>query len=154
MLLIFMTLLVTIDVVWDIVFNQPIHNVVEIVSVYFMVALVFFPMGEVEQKDEHIGADVLVQYLGEKHQAILKIVTYSISLAFVLILFSQTLDDAIKAMHTNEKIMGSSLIVIWPSRFSLPIGFGLLALAMLAKILDAVTWLIQSRKNSESRGQV
>ena len=35
-------------------------------------------------------------------------------------------------------IMGSGLLVVWPSRFALPLGFGLLALAMLVTFLGTL----------------
>lgn len=130
-----MAVLVTADVLWDLIFGRPITNTIEIVSIYLMIAIVFLPMGLVELRGEHIKADIISTLLGRKMQAALQIVVATISFIFILILVYQTSVDAIEAYQKNERIMGTSLLVIWPSRFSLPIGFSLFALAMLSNAL-------------------
>lgn len=127
-----MAFLVTADVVWDLVFGRPITNAIEIVSIYLMIAIVFLPMGFVELRGEHIGADIVSQFLKPRANTILRILVAVVSVGFLLVLVYQTATDAAEALEKNERIMGSSLLVIWPSRFSLPIGFALFALAVLA----------------------
>lgn len=130
--------LVTADVLWDLIFGRPIANAIEIVSIYFMIAIVFLPMGFVELRGEHIRADIVSRFLSPRVQAILQLFVAFVSFLFLAVLVYQTSIDAVEAFEKNERVMGTSLLAIWPSRFSLPIGFGLLGLVMLTTALAGV----------------
>jgi TRAP-type C4-dicarboxylate transport system permease small subunit len=142
--LVAMAFLVTMDVVWDLAFGRPIPNAIEIVSIYLMIAIVFLPMAFVEMRGEHIGADIISQLLRPRAKTVLRAVVAAVSVGFLLVMVFQTTIDAVEALEKNERIMGTSLLVIWPSRFSLPIGFALFALAIVAKAL------VDTRSNQTS----
>ena len=127
-----MALLVSADVIWDLVFARPLPNVLEIVAIYLMIAVVFLPMAFVEMRGEHIGADVISQMLRPRARTVLKVVVALVSFGYLLVLAFQTGVDAIEAFEKNERIMGTSLLIIWPSGFTLPFSFFLFALAVLA----------------------
>ncbi|HBM14119.1 MAG TPA: hypothetical protein DD390_15610 [Rhodospirillaceae bacterium] len=46
--------------------------------------------------------------------------------------------DSLRAMSSREIVMGASLIEIWPSRFFMPISFGLLVLACLLRAAKVI----------------
>ncbi|PVH27258.1 hypothetical protein DDE20_18555 [Pararhodobacter oceanensis] len=130
-----MAFLVTADVAWDLAFGRPIANAIEIVSIYLMIAIVFLPMGFVELRHDHIGADIISRLLSPRVQSTLRVVVALVSFCFLLVIVYQTGVDAFEALAKNERIMGTSLFSIWPSRFSLPIGFSIFALAILSNTL-------------------
>ena len=138
LMLLAMMVAVTADVVTDLVVGRPITNVIEIVSVYLMVAIVFLPLGQVELRNDHIGADILADRLPRRIRTGLYVAVTLVSVAFVLVLFYQSLIDALKAMDRREMIMGTRLLYVWPSRFSLPIGFFLFAVALVANMVKTV----------------
>lgn len=130
--LIAMMLLVNADVAAAWILGQPITNVIEIVAFYLMTAIVFLPMGSAEGHDEHIKTDVLVQRLRRGVQLLLSVATGVLMAATLAALTWVSIDKAIAATRQGEMMMGTTLIEIWPSRWLLPIGFGLYAVSVLA----------------------
>ena len=61
-----------------------------------------------------------------------------VSIAFLLILTYQTFLDAVNSTAKNETIMGSVFVVIWPSKWALPIGFTAITIVMLLHIRSAL----------------
>ena len=49
-----MMLQITLDVVCKYLFNWPIPMTLETVATYYMVALVFLPLGQVTRKEDHL----------------------------------------------------------------------------------------------------
>lgn len=130
--LIAMMLLVNADVAAAWILGRPITNVIEIVAFYLMTAIVFLPMGSAESHDEHIKTDVLVQRLRRGMQILLSVATGVLMAITLAALTWVSIDKAIDATRQGEMMMGTTLIEIWPSRWLLPIGFGLYAVSVLA----------------------
>ena len=89
-------------------------------------------MGSAESHNEHIKTDVLMQRLRRGAQLLLSIVTGVLMAATLAALAWVSLDKALAATRQGEMMMGTTLIEIWPSRWLLPIGFGLYAVSVLA----------------------
>lgn len=122
---------VSVDVFMKYVFGQPIENMLETVSYYLMVAIVFLPMASVESEHGHISADLVVQALPKRARNYLYLLTTLVGVLIVGLFAYQTAIDAIESTQKREIQMGTQLIYIWPSRWFLPLGFTLLGLAML-----------------------
>ncbi len=137
-ILIGMMLLVTLDVASSYLLGRPIENVIEVVAFYFMVSIVFLPLGSAEFHDEHIKTDVLVQRLGRGARLVLALLTGSLTLITLVALVWVSIDKAIWATRQGEMMMGTTLIEIWPSRWILPIGFGLYLLGVIVVIAREV----------------
>src|SRR6266567_2009403 len=60
--LILMMLHVNADVVGRLLLNHPIPVTIEVVSYYYMVAVIFLPLAAVERADHHIAVDLLSQH--------------------------------------------------------------------------------------------
>lgn len=126
------------DVVGRLFFNHPVYGTTEIVSFYYMVGAVCLPLAYIELRDEHITVDVF--YL--KMPLVMRRVVFVISLLATALFFGlfayQSWFDSLRAMGSREIVMGSSLIEIWPSRFFMPLSFGVLVLACLLRIVKVV----------------
>ena len=127
------------DVGLNIFFRKPIEGNMEIISIYHMVLLVFLPLASVELKHEHINADLLVQTFSAKWRRITYLFGALITLIFLGLLMVQTWKDAIKSFEINEVVMGSVYVLVWPAKFSLPIGFFAMILVVIMHMVHAIT---------------
>jgi TRAP-type C4-dicarboxylate transport system permease small subunit len=132
--LVLMMLQVVADVVMKYLLDSPIEGSLEIVSFYYMVAVVFLPLAMVELRREHITVDLVVQLLPRRAQGWVYAAGCLVSAGFFAILAWQTYLDALRATRINEVMMGSIYVTIWPSRWALPVGF---AMIMAATLLHA-----------------
>ena len=133
-----MMLLVFADAMSSYLLGRQIRNSFEIVALYMMVAIVFLPMGSVELSHEHITTDLVVQAMPPWARLGLYVLSQLIGAAFVALLCYQTALDALRSYGRNEMVMGTTMMIIWPSRFFLPVGFGFLVLCMLSNVVTAL----------------
>lgn len=132
-----MMLHVCADVVAKYVFNMPIRGTLEIVSNYYMVAVVFLPLALVERRNAHISVEIVSQHLPLRVQTILIGVVCLVCIGFYGMFFWQSLIDAIAKYEIGEYIRGQIRIVNWPSRFMLPVGLGAIILVLAWKSVRA-----------------
>lgn len=134
-----MMLHITIDVGVRYFFNGQIVGTLEWVSFYYMVALVFLALGYVEMKSENIRVDLFVQMMPNSVQLGLYVFACLLGIVFFGMLFWQSLSDAIGATQRGEEAMSNFRFLIWPARWTLPIGFAGVLLAIFANLLRAIT---------------
>ena len=127
------------DVGLNVFFRKPIEGNMEIISIYYMVLLVFLPLASVELKHEHIYADLLVQTFSARWRRFTYLFGGLITLVFLSLLLIQTWKDAIKSFEINEVVMGSVYVSVWPAKFSLPIGFFAMILVVIMHMVHAIT---------------
>lgn len=126
------------DVVLKYAFNAPIENNLEIVSFYYMVAVVFLPLALVERRHEHISVDLFVLWLPGSAQRAVYSFAATLACGFFALLAYQTCIDALHATKIGEVMMGTNLVPIWPSRWFLPVGLLLVSLTCLNHALRAL----------------
>ncbi len=126
------------DVLMKYFFNAPITGTVETVAFYYMVGVVFLPLPFIEFRGKHIAVDLLVQLLPDTGQRICLGIALLLSCIFFTMMAWQAAIDAWHAMHVGEIVMGPTELVIWPSRFILPISFGFVALVSAVRLLIEV----------------
>jgi TRAP-type C4-dicarboxylate transport system permease small subunit len=127
-----------IDVVLRAGFNNPIEGNLEVVSLYHMVAVVFLPLALVELKREHISVDLFVAAFSARVQIGFYVFAQIVALMFLSLLFYRTLLDALHSTRINQVVMGSALLVIWPAKWMLPVGFGAMMLAVASNAASAL----------------
>lgn len=127
---------VCIDVFMRFVLGRQIEATIEIVSAYYMVALVFLPLAYVERSDGHIAADVVVQLLSPRTRFVLRRLVDAVVLIAMGILCYCTLVEAVNRTIEGELWRsGESLLPIWLSRWLLPIGSGAMVLTIIARLI-------------------
>jgi TRAP-type C4-dicarboxylate transport system permease small subunit len=131
--LILMMLHIAADVVARYIFNSPLHGTVEIVSAYYMVAVVFLPLAMIERGNGHIVVELVTQHLPRRVQEVLIGVVAMVSALYFAVFAWQTWGDALKKYAVGETALGTVQVTIWPTRFYLPLGCGLIALVLLHK---------------------
>lgn len=133
--LILMMLHISADVIARYIFNSPLHGTVEIVSGYYMVAVVFLPLAMIERRNAHIVVELVTQHFPRRAQEWLIGLVALVSAAYFAAFAWQTWSDALKQYRIGEVALGTVEVTIWPTRFYLPIGCGLIALVLLYKAL-------------------
>lgn len=131
--LILMMLHITAEVVARYVFNSPLHGTVEIVSAYYMVAVVFLPLAMIEWVNGHIVVELLTQHFPRRVQEVLIGVVALVSALYFGAFTWQTWGDALQKFAVREVTLGTVAVTVWPTRFYLPIGCGLITLVLIYK---------------------
>ncbi|MDX3895565.1 TRAP transporter small permease [Pusillimonas sp.] len=132
----------TLDVIMTYVMRQPFEGTVEIVSRYYMVAVVFLPLAFIQASDKHIVAELLAERLSKRMQLLCQCLTWILMAAFGLALAWQCSLEAMRMTAINEQFQTSTYFIpTWPSRW-IPVFAGALifaqALVSLAKDLMRV----------------
>lgn len=130
--LITMMIVVVLDVSLKYLFHQPVPGTLEMVSYLFMAACAFLPFAFVQKKEGHIVMTLATDWLPANALRLLVGVTSLIGAAYMF-LFSWS--SGVEAMEMT--LIGESTsaiyfeIPIWPARWFVPIGAGLMAIWML-----------------------
>ncbi len=131
--LVAMMLHVNIDVLGRYLFNAPLPMTTEVVSAYYMVAVVFLPLAAIEWSDGHISVEIISQFIGETPQRFLMLATGLVAAAYFAGITWRTWLVAIRKFEVGEFITGVAVLSIWPTRFLVPLGCGLIVLVLLIK---------------------
>jgi TRAP-type C4-dicarboxylate transport system permease small subunit len=129
------TVIVCVDVASRGLLNRSIQGASEFV-VLLLVALVFLGFAGAEAKGENFSVTILVHALKPRTQRLLKIVTNLISLAAVGLLAWTSWSRAIAATQAGEESYGTIAFPVWPSRLLIAFGLTMLALQLIAGLLD------------------
>ena len=127
---------VTIDVVLSQFVAEPLPGMVDYVSYYYMVGLVFLPLPFVEFTNEHVKVDLIHDLIPAAGRTVLDMLALALSAVFYGLLTWQTWIDALEKYAIGEKSMGMAAGTVWPGRFCLPLGAGLMVLLLLAKLIQ------------------
>lgn len=124
---------VNLDIACRYLFDAPLSGTIEIASYYYMIALVFLPLAAVERRNGHIAVELVSQKLSDRHQRILIGLVSLISAAYFGLLAWRLWLDAIEKAEVGETYAGSMSLPIWPPRFFMPLGCGLLVVLLVYK---------------------
>ena len=131
-----MMLHIVIDVFSKYAFNAPLEGTIEIVAGYYMVAVVFFPFAYVAYREGHIIVELFTRNLAPRKVRMLDGVIAIFTFAYLAVFTWQTLEEAIyRTVQLEIWETGTFMIAIWPSRWLLPIGGGLMAVYVLYRLV-------------------
>jgi len=130
---ILMMLHINLDVAMRYIFSAPFANTIEIVSTYYIVAIVFLPLALVERMNANIVVEILAQHLPKRVAELLIACVAIVTALYFGALAWHTGIDAMQKYEVGEIALGNSQITVWPTRFYLPIGCGLLVVVLLHK---------------------
>jgi TRAP-type C4-dicarboxylate transport system permease small subunit len=116
--------------------SRPLYGTIEVVSAYYMVAVVFLPLAYVTASERHIVVELFTRGLKDRRLLRWKGAVGVITFAYVLLFTWKTLEEAIERTAGREVWESSgSFIVVYPSRWLLPVGCGAMAVVALVKLL-------------------
>jgi len=135
--LVLMMLHVGADILLKILLNSPIMGTLETVSYYYMVSLVFLALPFVELRNEHVSVDLFFQKFPKNLQIIVYVLGTLLAAFYYGVFCYITFRDAVIATTQQETVMANFLFYVWPSRWALPLGSGLLVLMLLLNCVRA-----------------
>ena len=131
-----MALHIVADVAGRYIFRAPLPGTVEFVSRYYMVVLVFLPLALVQRRDTHFVAGLFTDNLRAPIKQRLIAVT-QVAMAVVAGLLAWCgVSAAEYATRTGEQVQAAEFVIMsWPGRWLVPLGFALMALQALINAL-------------------
>ena len=125
---------INLDVLGRYLFNAPLPMTTEVVSAYYMVAVVFLPLAAIEWRDGHISVEIITQFLGDRPLRLLLMATGLVAAAYFAAITWRTWLVAVDKFQIGEFTTGVAVLSIWPTRFLVPLGCGLIVVVLLIKI--------------------
>jgi TRAP-type C4-dicarboxylate transport system permease small subunit len=120
------------DVVGRYLFRAPLPGTVEFVSRYYMVILVFLPLAYVQTRGAHFVAGLFTDALPFRVKQALIAVTELAMTAVAALLAWRGVSAAIYATRNGEQVQAAEFVILtWPGRWLVPIGFSLMAACAL-----------------------
>lgn len=136
-LILFMTLIITGDVIGRSLFGLPIYFSTE-VSGYILVALTFLGLAYTQRKGKHIRIQLLTHHLPEHYQRYLDVVVLIIGIIIVGWLTWATKDPVIQNYVFHRKSITSLETPMWIPWLLVPVGFFMLTVEYIAEFLKTV----------------
>jgi C4-dicarboxylate transporter DctQ subunit len=137
-------LIVTYEVVMRSLFNAPTEWVIEI-SVYLIVVAGFLGLAVTYAEDKHIRVDLLTSRLPARTGKCLEIAVGVVALAFSLVFLVESWDMVATSLALDRTANSSIRMPLWIPQAALPIGFGLLLLQIIRRILLDIRALAAGR---------
>jgi TRAP-type C4-dicarboxylate transport system permease small subunit len=101
------------------------------VSAYYMTAVVFLPLAYVQRERGHVMIELFTMWVPNRGKAAID-GTVLLACAAALCVFTYaTYEKAVEMTARHEIWVGLLDVYVWPSRWFLPIGLGLMALYMI-----------------------
>lgn len=133
---------ISIDVVAKYIFRMPIPGTITVVSNYYMIIVAFLPLAFTERRNGHISVEVLTTHFPMWLQRVLNVLTLALALAVFAAITWQTWIEAGRAQKVGSfEIEHNIKLLIWPARYLLPLGCGLITLTLAAKL-----WIALARR--------
>jgi len=133
-----MMLLIVFDVLAKFVFNSPLPGTLIVVANYYMVATVYLPLAFVELKKDSIAVDLFFQWFPPPMKYLATLFGTLCSIAFFSILTYQSFRDAMGSFSIGEFVDGTFLVITWPSRFFLPLSFGIVVIVLVMRLIHEI----------------
>ncbi|MFY0634034.1 MAG: TRAP transporter small permease [Vannielia sp.] len=134
------------DVAGKYFFNQPLTGTLEIVSWYYMVACVFLPLAWVQIRRQHLTVEMFTMGLNRRQLAALDGVVSLLGLAYLVLLTWLVFWQAVAQTRANEFLSLTFYdMPAWPSRWVLPVSFGLFALVLVLQAWIDLRFAITGR---------
>lgn len=132
-----MMLHIVVDVAGRMIFNSPFDGTTEIVSSYYMVAVIFFPLAYVCHNEGHIMVELFTRHLPERRLAALDGTVGVVCFGLVVWFAWESISGAVTSMVRDEKWETSvGLLTIWPSRWFVVVGLVLMGIYLLVRLID------------------
>ena len=133
-----MALHVVLDVTGRYVFNFPLPGTVEVVSHYYMVAVIFGPLAYVQSTHGHFAAEIFTGILPTPVRRALAVLGTLVTALLLFFLTWRTGAYALEFTQARESVQTAYFTIpTWPSRWFVPLGLGLMAVHCLTQTLHA-----------------
>lgn len=137
--LLLMMVHVTLDVLLKYFLKMPVPGTAEVVASYYMIGTVFLPLAYIEVHNRPIVVELIYDRLPAMLQYPLDLLATLFSVAFYAFLCWQSWKIALTAFENKEYIDGVWQVVVWPSRFLIPLGLITACAALIFRFVNLIT---------------
>ncbi|MEW5423808.1 TRAP transporter small permease subunit [Amorphus sp. 3PC139-8] len=138
---------VSLDVICKYLFGFPIPLTLEAVSHFYMVALIFLPLGLVTRKRGHVGVELFTQRLSPTKRALFDAFGDLLGIAYLALLLWFTTAEAAHQTRIGETWETAfGYIEVWPARWLVPAGCVFMLLWLMLLSVDDLTFGITGRR--------
>ena len=124
------TFLGTADVIGTQFFGQPVHGALEITE-STMVVIVFGALTYAQIRRNHIRVELFYTHVGPRAQGAMDAFSDLMAILFFGLLLWQASFEAMFSLQIDESTFGLIRIPLWPARFVLAAGTGLLIIQLI-----------------------
>ena len=144
------TIVMMVHVVADVsgkyLFNSPIWGTLETVSGYYMVMVVVLPLAYVARNEGHIIVELFTSRLPKRAIAGVEVTVGCLSFGFMSLLTWKTAQEAwFRTIQGEVWDIADGSMIIWPSRWLLPIGAGVMTLCVLFQLIQNIKYVSHQR---------
>jgi TRAP-type C4-dicarboxylate transport system permease small subunit len=122
------------DVVGTKFFDWPVPGTLEFTE-STMVLVVFGALAYAQERRAHIRVELLYSHVGPRGQSFMEAVTHIIAFMFFLLVAWQGLSELVYSWELKEATMGTVRFPLYPARFFLLVGVGLLLVRLALDIV-------------------
>jgi TRAP-type C4-dicarboxylate transport system permease small subunit len=133
--LILMMIHVAGDVIFKYLFNMPIPGTAEVVAAYYMIGVVFLPLAWIETHNRPIVVELFYDRMPPWAKLPLDVLGTAASMTFYSFLLWQSIKIALESFERGEYVDGMWQVVVWPSRFLIPLGLAVALLVLALRLL-------------------
>ena len=127
---------VTLDVVMRKLLGAPLPGTLSAVTNYYMVIAVFMPLALVERHRAHISVDVMMPLLPARLSRYVGAMSGLAAALIMALVAWRGWTDAVRDWQASaSQVQGSAVMPVWPVHFAVPFGAGLLAIALLLRLV-------------------
>ena len=137
------------DVIGRKFFNFSIPSLFEITQDYLLIALFFFSISWVYVEGGQVRIDLFEKYIPKKVKPWVDRILDSAALIVWGLVTWRTFDTALVAFQTGEFSSNALRYPMWLAYLFVPIGFGLLTLRLIQKVVNPESILSRQRKSED-----
>jgi len=145
-----MTLIVGFEVASRYFFNAPTIWAWDI-NVQLMLLLMMLGMAEAYRRDVHVRVDVLTSALGMRARAVIEVLFAPVFLMVAIIIAWTGWEYFLDSFSRNQTASTIFAPLLWPIKFTLPLGGALLVLQGVVKLVRDINFVIYGRRANRGR---
>lgn len=146
-----MTLHVAADIALKFLFNRPIQGTLEFVESYYMVSLVFLPLGFVTRGRNHITVDLFTGMMRGRKRAAVEAFAAAFCALFAAALAWRGFEMAVDKTMIREVWRTPMFdLLIWPTRWFFPAGCLIMMIHFVIQFFVALRTFFQSEAVDDS----
>jgi TRAP-type C4-dicarboxylate transport system permease small subunit len=135
------------DVSGRFLFNHPLPGTLESVTYYYMVMVTALPFAYVTRSQGQITVELFTNWMPLRWRALLEALVGVITLVYVCVFTWKTGEEAVSKYLIGEvRDAGVAQLIVWPTRWFLPLGFGVMGLAVAMRIVDDFRKFLRGRE--------
>jgi len=145
MMLLYMSINVTYGVIKRYVFHDPSIIAIEMVKILLIPACVL-AVSYVQRNGRHLKVDFLMNRFSQKIQFFISEVAVPVMGLFVgVVLVWKGWESAVYSFQIYERSMSVWSEPVFPVRFTIPVGYGLLCLIMIGQLFRGISILVMGK---------